>query len=222
VTTMNEGDDSMQDWVSATWRLAQVERHPFLHWLLNHALPYETACAIANLPVPAPEIGDSLGKRETHNSTRWFFSPQNQVAYPQCGTVARAFQNPRVTQMLESLTGTRLAGTFLRIEYCQDLDGFWLEPHTDIGAKRFTALIYLSQLPEAEMLGTDLYDAQRKHLGTASGGFDKALIFIPGADTWHGFRRRSFAGVRKSIIVNYVGQEWRARHELAFPDEPVR
>lgn len=29
------------------------------------------------------------------------------------------------------------------------------------------------------------------------------------------------AGVRKSLIVNYVKPEWRARHELAYPGAPV-
>jgi hypothetical protein len=28
--------------------------------------------------------------------------------------------------------------------------------------------------------------------------------------------------VRRTLIVNYVGDEWRARNELAFPDQPVR
>jgi hypothetical protein len=29
------------------------------------------------------------------------------------------------------------------------------------------------------------------------------------------------AGKRKSLIVNYVKPEWRARHELAYPETPV-
>jgi hypothetical protein len=44
---------------------------------------------------------------------------------------------------------------------------------------------------------------------------------VPGADTWHGFRRRPIAGIRRSLIVNYVKSEWRSRHELAFPDRPI-
>jgi hypothetical protein len=31
------------------------------------------------------------------------------------------------------------------LELCLDTDGFWLEPHTDIGAKKLTLLISLSQ-----------------------------------------------------------------------------
>jgi hypothetical protein len=31
-----------------------------------------------------------------------------------------------------------------RVEYAQDVDGFWLEPHTGLGVKTFTTLLYLS------------------------------------------------------------------------------
>jgi hypothetical protein len=47
------------------------------------------------------------------------------------------------------------------------------------------------------------------------------LIFIPANNTWQGFHKRPIQGIRRSLIVNYVGAEWRARHELAFPDQPV-
>ena len=200
---------------------AQFNSQPYRHWLLTEALPDDAAHAIPALPVDAPEIGDTLGKRETHNSTRNFFSVENRRRFPVCEAVASAFQSPETVRHLEKVTGTSLTGTSLRIEYCQDRDGFWLEPHTDIGAKLFTMLIYLSDRPDAEGWGTDIYDASKRHLGSAPGGFNKGLIFIPGDDTWHGVAKREYAGVRKSIIVNYVVPEWRARHELAFPDKPI-
>jgi hypothetical protein len=83
-------------------------------------------------------------------------------------------------------------------------------------------LVYLSDDAAATGWGTDIYDAAKRHLGAAPCGFDKGLIFVPGADTWHGFEKRRIDGVRKSLIVNYVKPEWRARHELAYPDDPVR
>ena len=82
-------------------------------------------------------------------------------------------------------------------------------------------LIYLSDRDEAEGWGTDIYDGEKRHLGSAPGGFNKGVIFVPGADTWHGVEKRTFRGVRKSIIVNYVKPEWRSRHELAYPDRPI-
>ncbi|HYZ23268.1 MAG TPA: 2OG-Fe(II) oxygenase, partial [Rhodopila sp.] len=102
-----------------------------------------------------------------------------------------------------------------------DTDGFWLEPHTDIGAKLFTMLICLSDDPDSEAWGTDLLDAQGTPVQTAPYRRNCGLIFIPGRDTWHGFHRRPIRGVRRSLIVNYVEPEWRSRHELAFPDQLV-
>ncbi len=200
---------------------AEAPAKSYRHWLLAEALPRQTAHAIAALPFAPPAIGDTLGRRETHNSVRVFFSAQNQRDYPVCAQMACAFQSKAVTSVLQQRTGADLCGGFLRIEYCQDTDGFWLEPHTDIGAKLFTMLIYLSDRPEAAGWGTDIYDAEGRHLGAADGSFNRGLIFIPGADTWHGVAKRTFAGVRKSIIVNFVKPEWRSRHELAFAGSPI-
>jgi hypothetical protein len=44
---------------------------------------------------------------------------------------------------------------------------------------------------------------------------------VPSSTTYHGFERRPIDGVRKSIIINYVTDEWRAREQLAFPDRPI-
>ena len=126
-----------------------------------------------------------------------------------------------MTRALATTTGAKLDGTSLRIEYCMDRQGFWLEPHTDIGAKRFTLLVYLASDPDAEAWGTDLYDGARNHVARARACFNSGLIFVPSDTSWHGFEPRPIAGVRRVLIVNYVGPEWRARHELAFPDNPV-
>jgi hypothetical protein len=194
---------------------------PYRHWLLEDALPPAMARGLANLPVPVVETGDTRGRRETNNSTRVFLSPDFQRRHAVAADFAAAFQNPANVAALAKLTGAPLAGGYLRIEFCQDTDGFWLEPHTDIGAKLYTMLFYLSDVPQAEGWGTDIYETPEKHLAAASGAFNRGLVFVPGNDTWHGFRRRPIEGVRKSIIVNYVKDEWRARGELAFPEAPV-
>lgn len=82
-------------------------------------------------------------------------------------------------------------------------------------------LVYVSDAADGEDWGTEIYDCALTRVGRAPGDFAKGLIFIPGENTRHGVERRSFAGIRKSIIVNYVKPEWRACHELALPHEPV-
>jgi len=190
---------------------------PFDHWLLEDALPRSSVPAIANLPFAPPPASRFDGRRESNNSTRVYFSPDVQARVPVCREVAGAFRDPRVVAALEVLTGARLAAGRLRVEYCQDVDGFWLEPHLDIGVKLFTMLIYLSDDPALADAGTDIYDASPEHrpAGRADYVPNNGLIFIPGRDTWHGFTPRPIRGLRKSIIVNYVSDAWRAVEELA-------
>jgi hypothetical protein len=206
--------------------LASLDRsdcgtYPFRHWLLDRVLPSRTCAAIDALHIAPPSIEDTLGKRETHNSTRLFFGEQQRRSYPVCDEVAAGLQSNAVVHQLQVLCEVALAGSYLRIEYCLDTDGFWLEPHTDIGAKLFTMLIYLSDDPGSEAWGTDLLDGPGKLVATTPYQRNFGVIFIPAADTWHGFHRRPINGVRRSLIVNYVKPEWRARHELAFPERPV-
>jgi hypothetical protein len=195
--------------------------YPFRHWLLNRVLPNRTCKAIDALPAAPPPIDDTLGKRETHNSTRLFFGETQRAAYPVCDELATALQSEAVVGQLQALCDVALAGSFLRIEYCLDTDGFWLEPHTDIGAKLFTMLIYLSDGPGSEGWGTDLLDGPDKLVLTTPYQRNFGFIFVPSADSWHGLHRRPINGVRRSLIVNYVRSEWRSRHELAFPHRPV-
>jgi hypothetical protein len=203
--------------------LAAAERRdqPYPHWLLAQCLPDDVVDDLLTLPIPPAHIGDTLGRRETHNDSRIHFGAHYRSRHPVMDTLARVFQSQRVVEALRQTTGAPPAGTSLRIEYCQDTDGFWLEPHTDIGVKKFTMLIYLNREPQAIDWGTDIYSDPTTHVGRAPAGFNTGLIFVPGENTWHAFDRRPIDGVRKSLIINYVGPEWRARHELCFPDTPV-
>jgi len=202
--------------------MAQRSDDPYPHWALRKVLPVELCRAVIALPFAPPAIEDTLGKRDTNNTTRVFVSEANRGRYLACEAVAEAFQDEATVALLQDVCGRSLEGSSLRIEYCQDTDGFWLEPHTDIGAKLFTMLVYLSDHPDAEQWGTDLYDAQLHPVERVSGARNAGLIFLPGADTWHGFAPRPISGVRRSLIINYVTPDWRSRGELAFPTEPVR
>ena len=202
-------------------RQARLDHTPYTHWLPKEVLPRDLASAILAIPFPTPVIDDTRGKRETHNGQRVFITQENRSLYPACATLAEAFQDEATAGLIGDMTGVDLSGSSLRIEYCLDTDGFWLEPHTDIGAKMLTLLVYLSDHPDAAAWGTDVMDQQGTVLATAPGVFNAGLMFVPGPDTWHGFARRPIKGVRRSLIVNYVRPEWRSRHELAFPDQPI-
>ncbi len=194
---------------------------PYRHWLLDGVLPCFSARSITQLPFEAATISETYGKRDTHNASRHFFNHEAQLQYPVCADVAGGFQSAEVIRAIEKTCEVDLQGSFLRIEYCQDKEGFWLEPHTDIGVKLFTMVIYLTQGPLGNTMGTDIYDAALKWVGRAPSEFNSAVVFIPAENTWHGFEKRPMPELRRSLIVNYVKPEWRSRHELAFPNAPI-
>jgi hypothetical protein len=199
----------------------QRSERPYRHWILTGCFPADTVEDILSLPFEAPSLDGISGKRELHNNTRKYFDVENRKSFPVCEAVSQAFQDKRVTDHIEKVFGTDLAGTYLRIEFAQDIEGFWLEPHTDLGVKVFTMLIYLSKDPSHHDLGTDIYDADKRLVGRSPFVSNAAMVFIPGNNTYHGFEKRPIKGVRTSLIVNYVTNEWRAREQLAFPEAPI-
>lgn len=205
----------------STFEAAACAMKPFRHWTLPSVFPDDLVENLAALPFDPPRIEDTGGRRETNNSTRTFFGAEQQARYPACRAVAGLFQRPEVVGAIETLTGADLHGSYLRTEYCLDGNGFWLEPHTDIGAKRLTLLVYLSRGGESESWGTDLLDGEQALVTRVPCRFNTGVLFIPAADTWHSFPKRPINGIRRTIIINYVGPEWRARHELCDPDRPV-
>ena len=195
---------------------------PYRHWLLRACLPEEAVEQILALPFEAPALDGVSGKRELHNATRRYFDEPNRQRFPVCEAFCQAFQERALTQMLADHFGATLAGTFLRVEFAQDIDGFWLEPHTDLGVKSFTMLLYLSKDPRHASLGTDIYDQSKRHVGCTPFVSNSAMVFVPSNDTFHGFEPRTIDGVRTSLIINYVTNEWRAREQLAFPNAPLQ
>ncbi len=195
---------------------------PFRHWLFEDAIPASLCRAILTLPVPVAHIEDTHGKRDSHNESRRFFSPAMQERYPAIRAIADLFQSQPVTDVLEKLCGVTFGGSYLRIEYCQDKDGFWLEPHMDIREKIITMQIYLNTAEDAHTLGTDMYDSNKRPHSRAPGTLGQGMIFIPAEpQSWHGFEKRPIKDVRRSLIINYVTDDWRARHELSFPENPI-
>ncbi len=194
---------------------------PYRHWFLQRCLPDDALDGILALPFPAPALGGVSGKRELHNNTRKYFDVENRARFPVCEGFCQAFQDRRVTAKIAGHFGAKLGGTYLRVEAAQDTDGFWLEPHSDLGVKTFTMLLYTSKDPQHRGLGTDIYDEDKKHVGASPFAPNAAMVFVPSNITFHGFEPRKIEGVRKSVIINYVTNEWRAREQLAFPDQPI-
>ena len=195
---------------------------PYKHFIVENFFPAAVSDELANLPFKAPALEGVSGKRELHNDTRSYFDAAAMARFPVMRLVADALHATETCALIQKEFGAPINDTFLRLEYAQDVDGFWLEPHTDLGVKKFTCLIYLSDGPGHETLGTDIYAAKDRHFGTSPFKRGSAMIFVPGENTWHGFEKRPIKGVRKSVILNYVTHDWRAREQLSFMDRVVR
>jgi hypothetical protein len=200
---------------------APAHTTPYKHWLLQKMMPEAVAQALATLPFQAPDLHGVSGKRELHNESRQYFDAANNAKYPVCDAFSRFFQAPQTVRLLQDATGCDLSDTNVRIEYALDTDCFWLQPHTDLGVKRITILLYLPDGPDQEDLGTDLYSDADTWAGRAPFKWNTAMVFVPNGHTFHGFERRDIPRIRRSVIINYVTQAWIAREQLAFPDTPV-
>jgi hypothetical protein len=213
-------DDDLADALVLGVKRARFHDHPFPNWRFASLFPERTAQALVSLPFDASAPVGPSGRRELHNERRRYFAGDMLHEHAVAFEVAEAFQSTRVVQAIMLLTGALLIGALLRIEYAVDLDGFWLEPHTDLGVKAFSLLIQLGG-PGQENLGTDLYSGADAWAERVPFGWNTALGFVPSARSWHGFEPRPIAGPRRSLIVNYVTDEWRERGQLAFADRPV-
>ena len=202
-------------------RELRCEETPYRHWLLNGVLPIDICTGILTLPIAPPLVGRTDGTRGTYNDQRTFITPLLGSQFPTCAVLAEALQRPAVARTLAGALEVDTAGGYLRVEYIQDLDGMWLEPHRDIPEKVFSMVVYLCTGPHAKDWGTDIYDADVKWVGRSSGEFNSASIFVAGPATWHGFEPRPINGVRRLMEINYVRPTFRERGQLAFPDRPV-
>ena len=200
---------------------SQRAEQPYRHWKLHDVFPVDLCTGILTLPIAPPVLGKTDGTRNSYNDARCFITPTLRAKFPPLQALSEALQRPQVARLMAQTCEIKLVGSYLRMEYMQDTDGAWLEPHRDIPEKLFSMVIYLFTGPDAAEWGTDIYDAERRWVGRSAGAFNSGVIFVPGPATWHGFDPRPIVGVRRLMEINYARSDWRDREQLAFPDRPI-
>jgi hypothetical protein len=213
--------DAVAGHFAAAVRAARRDDAPYRHWKLKNVFPEALCTGILTLPIAPPALGRTDGTRNTYNAQRCFITPALAAKFPSCAVLAAALQRPDIARLMAETCAIPAAGAYLRMEYIQDTDGAWLEPHRDIPEKLFSMVIYFFTGPDAKDWGTDIYDAEKRWVGRSSGEFNSGVIFVPGPDTWHGFDPRPIVGVRRLMEINYVRPDWRDREQLAAPDRPL-
>jgi hypothetical protein len=219
---------------------------PFPLYLLSEFLPPSVMAAIDKLPYTPRQM---TGARANNNDSRQYFHPAFQEAHPVAALLAEAFQHPALPRaIMACCPDAQLDDTHLLIELAVDTGTSALVPHRDIGTKRFTGLFYVASDPNLSNCGTDIFtmkpdktdeivaaaeangDAPR-HLFEQSTrrplyGPGLGYFFIPSQISWHGFDERAINGLRKTIIVNYLGptpsgERYRNVQNLCFPEQTV-
>jgi len=168
-----------------------------------------------------PLLGHTDGTRGSYNDKRVFLNPLLREKFPAVQAICAALQRQDVARVLAQTLNIDVVGGYLRAEYMQDIDGMWLEPHRDIPEKLFSMVIYLFTGPDAAEWGTDIYDAEQGWVDRSLPDFNTGAVFVAGPNTWHGFDKRPITGVRRLLEINYVRADWRARDQLAFPNQPI-
>lgn len=203
------------------WETTPVSDHPYPHYIVKNLLEPKLVHSLASLPFKEQDLDYKVGSREEFNSFRQYFTPEAVSKFDAVKRVTDIFLSNSIIESIEKKGAVSLKNSLLRIEYTVDKDKFWLAPHTDLGVKLFTMLIYLSNGEDAFNWGTDIYVDADTHFTTVPYEPNSALSFYPSNNTWHGFKPRKIKGVRKMLIVNYVTQEWRNRQELVHPTQSV-
>ena len=160
MTSSDMTSDALRADILASIDARETHEAPYRWHVLSDVVSAQVVAAIHAVPADMPDVGAESGRREIHNKSRSYFDAETRASQPVAEAVCAAFQDGRTVRTIQDAFATDLDGTSLRVEYALDTDGFWLEPHTDLGVKRFTLLLYLSD-GHAD-LGTDVYDAERR------------------------------------------------------------
>jgi hypothetical protein len=137
--------------------LARRFEEPYRHFYAGDLLPRALVETLALLPLEPQDAAHFAGKREEENAKRFYIDAPLMRRFPPLAGLAEALQSGQVAAEISTLCGADLDGAHLRLEYALDRDGFWLEPHTDLGEKKLTCLISLADGEAQADLGTDIY-----------------------------------------------------------------
>lgn len=206
---------------SAAVRNSRRLETPFRRWAMKDVLPIDVCTALLVMPIVPPMLGRTDGTRNSYNDRRDFITPSMRERFPVCEALTQALSRPDVARTMAETCDIDVEGSYLRMEYMQDTDGAWLEPHRDIPEKLFSMVIYLFTGPDTKDWGTDIYDANRRWVGRSAADFNSGVIFVAGPATWHGFDPRPIVGIRRLMEINYARKDWRDKNQLAEPTRPI-
>ena len=165
----------------------EVKVNPFTHFISQgESLPLEIAKEIVTLANPSDLLGE-IGSRSDYASRTFLKKDRFREYSEELRSFLNHITSKEFSCYCEEHFDVNLDGSALRAEVVCDVSGFFQVPHTDVGDKRITWLTYLGDISENGNVGTDLFNADLSWHSAAPWGFNNALVFKPGENTFHGF-----------------------------------
>lgn len=193
-----------------SFKNAAESDYPFQHWIVEDMLPKALTDQILAVRLPKTSGFVYDGTRASDSKLtpggtpprRMFVGKDTKAQHPFFQSLVDAFLNDEVLALVHDKFHVDTKDLYLRVEYINDFDGFFLEPHKDIVEKRFTLLLFLGDGPEH--MGTDFYDTDKKVVKTVKFGHNRGYVFTPSEHSWHGLERKPIPDRRCSLLINYV------------------
>ena len=104
----------------------------------------------------------SLDGARTTNSNRFFVDKENMWSNSTLNKIVDFFLRDDIILMFEQESGKTIRGNYLRVEFIEDREKSWLEPHVDIDEKIMSFLLYLNNTNESLNIGTSLYNNKKE------------------------------------------------------------
>ena len=147
------------------------------------------------------------GKRDAANKFRMFAKKGTEL-----GNIFADFDKLDFRLHMTDITGVDCSKGRLRVELCQDGPGFYLEPHIDIPEKIITLQVYLGE--GNQDWGTKLYNSEKVIYSSVPFEHNTGWCMSCDSPLIHGVEKNKVDGVRKSVIINYVTDNWRDKEQL--------
>ena len=153
---------------------------------------------------------DYDGRRSCTNNFRTFVNKDNN---PQLTEMFKDWDTSTSRDFFSEISGVDCSDGILRVELCQDSTGFYLNKHIDIPEKYITLQVYLGDGDES--WGTSIYDNDKLYHTNKFIHNTGWMSFI-GSPLIHGIEKNVINGVRRSIIINYVIDDWNDTDQLYY------
>lgn len=183
------------------FRNKQCEDNPFKHYTFTDFFCEKELADIDNIKLNNHSA--SLDGARTTNNNRFFVDKENMNDSSVLKRVVDFFLRDEIIDMFEQECERVIRGNYLRVEFIEDREKSWLEPHVDISEKIMSFLVYLNNTNENEDIGTALYDNNKNFVKTVPYINNTGFYFYPAENTWHGLESVKIKERRRAVMVNY-------------------